>query len=251
MRIQDYLNVLTRRWWLVLLVAASAAVSAYVVSKLQTPIYRSQATYGVIVNRVDSGANMFAAQLLNSYVNLVYQPDRLQQISDQLQLDQSGDWLMNYVRVQPQPTNMKIVIEADYFDPGTAQSITAAVGDMLNSVVVEANRNFQGQDRVNLERAQSAKAAWKAKPNTKINVVAGALLGGILGLLLSFALEFLDDTLKTAGDVERFAGLTTIGAIPASAWSRDRRRPWPRPAAASGIVARGAGPPDSPGAKKR
>ena len=36
----------------------------------------------------------------------------------------------------------------------------------------------------------------------------------ILGLLLAFILEALDNSLKTPADVERFVGLTTIGAIP-------------------------------------
>ena len=40
------------------------------------------------------------------------------------------------------------------------------------------------------------------------------MLGLILGLLLAFALEALDDSLKSPADVERFVGLTTLGAIP-------------------------------------
>jgi capsular polysaccharide biosynthesis protein len=31
---------------------------------------------------------------------------------------------------------------------------------------------------------------------------------------LAFIFEFLDDTLKSSTDVERFVGLTTLGAIP-------------------------------------
>ena len=237
MRIQDYLNVLWKRWWVILLVTASAAVAAYGFSKLRTPIYRSQATYGVFFNRLDTGGNFFADKLLNGYVNLVQQPEQLQQVADALKLDQSGQSLMEFVRLQPQPDNMKIVIEADYYDPGTAQAMAAAVGDRLNAFVVEQNRILEGEDRVSLVRAQSALGAWRAKPNTKINVLAAALLGGVLGVLLSFVLEFLDDTLKTAADVERFAGLTTIGAIPASATVAGRSRPRLRPTVASGLIA--------------
>ena len=36
----------------------------------------------------------------------------------------------------------------------------------------------------------------------------------VIGLLLAFLLEYLDDTLKTADDVERFASLSVLGAIP-------------------------------------
>jgi capsular polysaccharide biosynthesis protein len=192
-------------------------VAAYGISKAQTPLYRSQATYGVFFNRIDTGANSFAASLFNGYINTVYQPDQLQAISDQLGLDRSGQELMQYVRLQSQPDNGQIIIEADYFDPAHAQALAAAVGENLNAVVAELNRNNTSQDKVFLRRSQSALAAWKAKPNTKINVVAAALLGAVLAILLSFVLEYLDDTLKTPADVERFAGLTTIGTIPALA----------------------------------
>jgi capsular polysaccharide biosynthesis protein len=50
--------------------------------------------------------------------------------------------------------------------------------------------------------------------------MAGAILGLVLGVLLAFVLEYLDDTLKSSGDVERFTGLTTLGVIPTAELSR-------------------------------
>ena len=238
MRIQDYINVLWKRWWLVLLVAGSSAVAAYGFSKLRTPIFRSQATYSVMFNRLDTGGNMFADQLLNGYVNSVQQPDQMERISRQLGLDQSGQALMEFVRLQPQHDNRMIVVEADHYDPGTAQALANAAGDQLNAFVVEQNRVMEGEDRISLMRVQSALSPWQAKPNTKINVAAAVLLGSVLGILLCFVLEYLDDTLKTAADIERFAGLATIGAIPASAWAQGGRRPAARPSLAAGAVGR-------------
>ncbi len=40
------------------------------------------------------------------------------------------------------------------------------------------------------------------------------VLGLVVGLLLAFTLEAFDNSLKTPADVERFVGLTTLGAIP-------------------------------------
>jgi capsular polysaccharide biosynthesis protein len=235
MQINDYLNVLRKRWWVILLVAFSAAAAAYGFSKLQTPLFRSRVIYQVLFNRLDTGSNMFVDNLLNSYVGLVYQPDQMQAISDQLGLDvQSGEALMKYVRIQPQPESMRIVVEVDYFDPGEARRIASAVGGMLNARIVEANRNLEGEDRAFLQLAQSAQVGVLAKPQTRINVLAGGLLGAILGLLLVFILEYMDDTLKTADDVERFAGLPTIGTIPSGAAAGGR---WARPLGSAGFVA--------------
>ncbi len=242
MQIQDYVNVIWRRWWIILLVMFSAAVAAYGFSKLRTPIYRSQAALTVIPNRIDTGAISFADRLLNGYISLAYNPNDLQSISDQLRLDRSGSWLMEYVRVQGQPTQLKIVVEADYYDPENAQRLAASVSERLMAAVAEQNRTATGEDRLNIKQTQSAMAAWKAKPNTRINVLAGSILGAILGLLLAFMLEYADDTLKNSADVERFAGLTTIGAIPSSAWDQGRARRRLRPAVASGFIASGGLP---------
>jgi capsular polysaccharide biosynthesis protein len=244
MKIQDYLHVIRKRWWLIALVMLSAAGSAYVISKSQTRMYRSQAVVGVLFNRLDTGGNFFADKLLNSYVNLVYQPDKLQAISNQLGLDRSGTALMREVRLQPQPDQMRIVIEADAIDPAMSRNIANAVAHMLNARVVEVNRTLQGEDRAFLDLSQTAAIGVLAKPQTRINVLAGLLLGVVLGTLLAFVLEFLDDTLKTAADVERFAGLSTIGAIP-SGGAQQSPRPRLRPAAATGLVA-SSGPGDHP-----
>ena len=44
MQLQDYARVLLKRGWIIILLAILAAGSAYVFSKLQTPIYRSTVT---------------------------------------------------------------------------------------------------------------------------------------------------------------------------------------------------------------
>lgn len=54
------------------------------------------------------------------------------------------------------------------------------------------------------------------RPQTRVNVLAGAVLGLVLGILLAFVLEALDDTIKTPNDVERYVQLATLGAIPAT-----------------------------------
>lgn len=237
MQLQDYVHVLWKRWWVIALVALTAAIAAYAISWLQTPLFRVRSEWSVGINRIDSGAAIGGAdRVLASYRNRVYNPDKLQSISDQLGLDQTGTAMMEFVAVQSQPADMKFVIEVEYYTTEEAQRIAYAVGDVLNSVVVEANRNATGEDRLSLERTVSPQGAGYT-PNKRINTLAGAILGAIVGVLLAFVLEYLDDTLKTAGDVERFTDLVTIGAIPSGAAQGGRSRPRLRAAPTSGIVA--------------
>lgn len=236
MRLEEYFRVVQKRWWMIVLIALTAAAAAYGFSKIQPRMYRSQVRYVVFINRLDSGARIFAESTLNSYVNLIYTAGRLESIAQQLKIDHSGSAMMQFVRIQPQPNESQIVIEADYYDPATSQQIADAVGQMLNATVVEKNRTLQGEDRLSLDLPEPAKFI-SSTPNTRINVLAGGILGGILGLLLVFVLEYLDDTLKTAADVERYSNLATIGSIPSGAAQSSRGRPRIRPVPVSGIVA--------------
>lgn len=213
MNIQDYASVLLKRWWVIALAALAAAAAAYGVSKLQPRLYRAQAVYLALANQADNGLNIVLRNSMNSYRELVLQPDVLDQISQQLALDVSGESLLADIDIQPRPDDQKIVIEAENASLETAQAIADAVGRRLQQESIRINETLEGTARINISQLQKARFISSA-PNTRINVLAGALLGLVLGLLLAFVLDFLDDTLKSSADVERFVGLTTLGAIP-------------------------------------
>ncbi|MEA4924842.1 MAG: Wzz/FepE/Etk N-terminal domain-containing protein [Syntrophomonadaceae bacterium] len=53
-----------------------------------------------------------------------------------------------------------------------------------------------------------------AKPNKQMNIAIALILGLIVSSLLAFLLEYLDNTLKTADDVNRELNLPVLGIIP-------------------------------------
>lgn len=213
MQLQDYFRVLMKRWWVVVLAMLAAAVAAYGVSKMLPRTFRAQAVYLVFANRADNGLNIVLRDTMNSYRELLLQPDALEQISQELQLDVGGEQLLQDVFVQSRPDEQKIIIEVDQPFFETAGNIAGAVGQRLEAEFTRRNAGLEGTDRINVTRIQQPRLVG-IQPNTRINVLAGAILGLVVGLLLAFVLEFLDDTLKSSADVERFVGLTTLGAIP-------------------------------------
>ena len=62
-----------------------------------------------------------------------------------------------------------------------------------------------------IDPAKPPKAPFR--PNKRLNIVLGIFLGLGLGVAVSFLLEFLDDSIKTAEDIERM-GLVLLGTIP-------------------------------------
>jgi capsular polysaccharide biosynthesis protein len=215
MQIRDYVHVLWKRWWVVALTMLAAAVAAYGVSKMLPRTFRAQTAYLVLANRADNGLNITLRNTMNSYRELVLQPDALEDVSQQLQLDVSGAQLLQDVYVQPRPDEQKIEIQVDHRFLDQAMAIAGAVGQRLESEVIQLNASLEGTDRINVRRIQQPRLI-AIQPNTRMNVLAGAILGLVLGVLLSFVLEYLDDTLKNSADVERLVGLTTLGAIPSA-----------------------------------
>ncbi|MGQ9480078.1 YveK family protein [Chloroflexus sp.] len=215
MEIRDYVNVLVKRWWVIVLTAIAAVGSAYVISKLLPQTYRSQAVYLALANQADNGLNIVLRNSMNSYRELVMQPSVLDQISQQIGLDISGERLMEDVNIQPRPDEQKIVIEVDLPRLDQSQALADAVGERIVAEVNRINATLEGTARINVTRIQPARLV-EIRPNTRINMLAGAILGLVLGIVLAFVLEYLDDTLKTSEDVERFVGLPTLGTIPLS-----------------------------------
>ncbi len=213
MQLRDYATVLMKRWWVIALALVAATAGAYGVSKLIPKTYRSQAVYLALANQADNGLNIVLRNSMNSYRELVLQPDVLDQISQGISLDISGETWMQDVNIQPRPDEQKIIIEVDAPTLDQSMAMADAVGDRIVAEVNRINATLEGTARINVQRIQQARQI-AIQPNTRINVLAGALLGLIVGVLLAYVLDYLDDTLKSSGDVERFVGLTTIGAIP-------------------------------------
>lgn len=216
MQISDYVTILTRRWWVIVLVAAVAAVAAYGFSKFQPRVYRSEAYYTLRPSQLDQGLTAVLQQSMNSIRNTALAREQMAKVSNQLQLDRDPGWLLDkVVSMQALPNEWQMVVRVDYpGDPDMAVKLADAVGKNMVALVTQQNSQFEGTSKIYMTEQQPAFFVGLAKPNTRVNVLAGGVLGLILGLLLAFVLEYLDNSLKTVQDVERFVGLTTLGAIP-------------------------------------
>jgi capsular polysaccharide biosynthesis protein len=66
-------------------------------------------------------------------------------------------------------------------------------------------------------------------PNKKRNLLLGAILGLMLGIGISFLWEYLDRSLRTEEDVEKYLGLPVLSIIPLATKGKDTAY-GPRPA---------------------
>ncbi len=96
---------------------------------------------------------------------------------------------------------------ADYYDQK----------DILKQLKVESlkQRIEQTMPRMPLVVWQEAHApSFPSSPNRPLNLILGAVLGLVFGLALAFLLEFMDTSVKSIEDVERYLGVPVLAVIP-------------------------------------
>ena len=217
MELRDYLNVLVRRGWIILLVAVITAGSAFLFSKLQTVTYRSSIWLNVWPGRPDWGLQQTIKGLLRNYSGQIRSRGVAGQVINLQQLDMKADDVLAEMTVSPIESDFLIQIDVDDIDPQRAQLIAQTAAE----VFVEQNRvhmlEQDKRDRVDVNIRDDAAPATVFWPKTKLLVLAGGLFGLIAGALVLLGLEWLAaDLIRDSRDLERRTGLAVVGAIPAA-----------------------------------
>lgn len=141
------------------------------------------------------------------------QDQRQQFVTQQLALLQGR---INDAEEQSKVLESRLAIETSARGVGDAQSqLTALQQKMATWQTTYANLLNQKQGRVNnLSIVEPAVISLTPiSPNTLVNVATAAAVGAVLALAAALVLEYLDDTLKTAGAAERVLNVISLGTV--------------------------------------
>jgi capsular polysaccharide biosynthesis protein len=201
----------------VVLVAALGAVAvAYLYARTQQPTYRSTIRLEVAA-RFDNGQQLALERQLPQLAQRVRTTDVTREVDNRLRLDLGEGAILDKLRAEAVTQSGQIQIEADDVDPRRVEAIVQETARVFEEQHAARNQGIATQERTIvsiLDRPTPARLVW---PNTRAILAAAALLGLFAGTLLAFAIDYLDDTLKTADDVEKALGAITLGRIPRGA----------------------------------
>jgi len=209
----DYLRVLRKRWWLPPLVAVIAAASALLVARSQTPLFRSTSKLLVTPGRPDLGQQLTVEKQLRPMAQRVKTTEVARQVDETERFDLGPERLLARIRAEGMVDQGYVQIDADDPDPERAERIAGAFAQIFAQQHAAADVGKPQAERLNLEVLDRPSAATQVWPQTRAVVLAAALIGLLGGFLLAHGLEYLDDTIRTAEDIERLLGLGTLARI--------------------------------------
>ncbi len=218
MELRDYLRILRKRGWIIIVVALVTAAAAYGFSLTQTKTYRATAKVSVVPGTPDWGLGNTAKDLLRNFVINIDTHDTAQKVIDRAQLDMTTYDLLARTEVSSDASNFTIQIDGRDERPEVAKQVALTMAD----VFVEERTAYYNQqdkrDRIEVKIVDHVIDAPLFRPNPTLNALAGLVLGAVLGGVIVFVLEWLQaDKLRTPQAVERYLGLPVLGTIPTAA----------------------------------
>ena len=216
MELGDYIRILRKRWWIIVVAVVLTAGSGFVFSKLQHPEYTSTAEVIIEPARPDWGLAQAAKILLRTYMTVVDSDRKALAVIDELKLPMTPDQLRSRARFAVEDDRMVIKIEIEDYDGDQANDIARTWAQLLVEWRDSQNQRQRKEDRVYAYLRDEPRyvQSW---PKTKVVTAAGGVFGLVIAGVVIFFLEWLEvDIVRTPQDVERQLNLVVVGAIPST-----------------------------------
>lgn len=215
MNLTEYVRILVRRGWIMLLLAVIAGAGAYLLSRDQTPVYRSTQLVLIQPSRSDFGLTEASRSLLNSYVVYLRSEEIAAQIIEGLRLDMTPGQLMSAVTIAADQLRLTIQIDVDLTDGDVANDVARAWGQTLVDYRVRENQTVRREDRINATMPDRPRYSQQS-PRPFINAAAGGIFGLLLGGIIIFVLEYIEGSIvNRREDVEQTLNTPVLASIPA------------------------------------
>jgi capsular polysaccharide biosynthesis protein len=215
MELGDYIRILRKRWWIILVAVVLTASSALAFSTLQQPEYTSTAEVVIQPARPDWGLSQSAKMLLRTYMTVIDSDSNAQKVIEQLQLPMTPEQLRSKARFAAEDDRMVVKLEIETYDGDLANDIARTWAELLVQWRNEKNAQQNKEDRVYAELRDQPRYSRTWPPSTKIMLAAGTIFGLVIAGVIIFFLEWLEaGVVRTPQDLERQLNLTVMGTIP-------------------------------------
>lgn len=198
----------------ILAVVITGIVSFFVIK----PTYQSETS--IIVGRaggdsknekLDNNDVMMYQNLIKTYTEIVTSKPVLDEAISRLDISLNEEQLKKAIKVTSQQGTQIIQIDVTSNDPNTAYKIADAV---TGSFIYKSDNVFSslGGKLSIMDEAQVPKQP--IKPRKLLNMLIAFILASFVSCGLAFGLEYMDNTVKSENDVNKYIKIPVIGIIP-------------------------------------
>jgi succinoglycan biosynthesis transport protein ExoP len=216
MELKQYLQIVRKWLWLIVLGTSLAAGISYGVSSLLPPTYRASTSLLIRAAGASSDYSTILAseRLAATYRELLVKRPVIETTVRRLNLDSSRikDLLgKNRVEARIVPNTSVIVLTVDDNDPLLAMKIANEITEVFMETLRQMGGG-RGRDVFVIEPA--SQPLEPTSPRKLFNTLIAAGGGLTLAVGAAFFIEYLDDTMQTIEDVHRTLSLPTLANIP-------------------------------------
>ena len=218
-RIEDIVNILIKRWKMILSITLIATIFSEIISFLII-LPKYQASTKVFIGKentqvqgqdqtYDNTDVQMYQNLLKTYAEVIQTNDLVEKAVDLESLGLKSQYILNNLKVIPRADTQILEIQYINEDKVLARDILDSVTTQFIKSSTELIPNG------NVKIIESVKIPENpVSPNKKMNIAIAFLLGLMISTGLSFLLESIDNTFKTKEQMEDVLGLPVLGVIP-------------------------------------
>lgn len=205
--------LLKKKLWIILLAGlivagASGAITRYFIQ----PLYSSTSKLYILTKStsITSFADIqIGSSLTKDYIQLVQSRPVVDQVITNLNLNRDYEQLLKQMTFSNPADTRILVMTAEDPDPVLAKDIV----DQFAKVSRETLSAIMKTDEPSIVELGYI-AEKPVSPNMFKNILIGAILGILVSSAVVIMLYLIDDTVKSADDIEKYLGLNTMAAIP-------------------------------------
>lgn len=214
MALTDYLRIIVRRGWIMVVLALLAGGAAFLLSRGQTPVYRSTQVVLIQASRADLGLAEASVRLVTPLTVYLNSRERASEIIEKLDLDMLPEQLLGNSFFAADQLRFTVQIDVDNTDGELANQIAREWGQLLVDYRNEINQRSRREDRVDAVLVDYPRYTQQS-PRPTISLAIGAILGFVLGGVIVFVLEYLESgVIRHAQDLTRNGEAPLIASIP-------------------------------------
>ena len=204
-----------RRIWIVIFSGVFFGLCALIVTKMTTiPTYTSSTKMYILEKDESSeglnGGNLqLGATIAKDYAQLIKDRQVAESVIAELGLTCSAESLISRISVSIPNEGRILTISVTDTDPYLASKTATAVRDAAAVHIKEV----MNSDAINVVEEANIPVG-QAMYSYQRNGLMGAVLGVAISVGIIILLYIMNDSIKTAADVERYLGITVLGTIP-------------------------------------